>query len=202
MDAITGFSSAFLAGASAVSASAVMIHMRNFGGLVAAGQVECLDVNNDNNCALTGPYGNGSMAINILSVIFNAIFLLMILNKWMELTGQSVKRQENKAKLQRMHMVFGLVVLTVVVAIATTSFNIHVQQNFGQELENGNFGDTCPKETRTAGCTELTGTTGDTLMGLNAASITLSGLSLLFYFALYGYRSSPRVDGFVKKIFA
>jgi hypothetical protein len=173
VDALTGFSSVFLAAAAAVSAGGVMINLHNnFGTLVTDGTITCV-ADASGACSLGGSYGNGVLAINILSVVFNGILFMMMVWKWMQM--------RNVVNGRLMNGVFATVSVAVMLAIATSSFNIYEQQNFGAQLTSGAYGTTCPAVTGLPGCTSLSGSRGDVMQGLNATTVAFSGLVLLFY---------------------
>ena len=176
MDALAGFSSIFLASASAISAGGVAIHLRNqFGDIYAAGDLDCVDANNDGNCSLGQSYGNGFLAINILSVIFNGILLINMLYRW------ATVDRKNVTNLRSLKAVFSVVALSILLAVSTAGFNLYEQQNFGRDLGEDRFGDGCTAAGGVDNCVNLTGTRGDAMLGLNATVIALSGFVLLFY---------------------
>lgn len=195
MDLITGFSSTFLATASAISAGGVMLNMtQNTGGLFTSGTMDCVDTNGDGNCALGGSYGNGVLAINILSVIFNGVLAAMIIWKWL-------KVRKNVLNRKTLHAVFTMLTLTIMLAVATAGYNLYVQQNFGKELNAGGFGDECPAVTSVAGCNSMGGNSGSAVFGLNIATIVTSGLVLLGYSGLFANRALNPTSRVLDRLF-
>jgi hypothetical protein len=171
---LTTLSSVFLASASAVTAGGLMIHLRNnFGNLERDGSITCTlsGVGTDANCSLSGSYGDGILAVNIISVVLNGILFFLLLVKWM----QTYKKGAVSGWIRT---TFTLVSLAVMLAIATAGYNLYIQHNFGKELVNGGFGKDCDV---VGGCEQLDGSVGQNMLGLNAATIAMSGLALLFH---------------------
>ena len=172
--ALTGLSSVFLSSASAITAGGMMIHLKkNYGDLERAGDVKCTQTGTgtDQNCSLAGSYGDGILAVNIISLVLNGILFFLMMVKWM----QTYKKG---AVTGLIRATFTLVSLAVMMAVAVAGYNLYIQHNFGKELANGGFGDTCDV---VGGCETLDGSTGNVIIGINSAAIALSGLALLFH---------------------
>jgi hypothetical protein len=162
-----------------------MLNLRQkFGHEFTNGNIDCVDGNGDGNCALGDSYGNGVLAINVLSVIFNSILVMMVIYKWFKARKMDVS---NRAT---MHGLFGMVSLSVMLAVATAGYNIYVQQNFGKELNAGNFGAYCPSSSGVSGCTKLEGSSGNAVFGTNIATAVTSGLVMLFYSGVFFNRAT------------
>jgi len=172
--ALTGLSSVFLASAAAITSGGMMIHLKtDYGDLERSGDIKCTPtgVGTDQNCSLTGSYGDGVLAVNIISVVLNGILFFLLLVKWMQTYKKGAATGLIRAS-------FTLVSMAVMMAIATAGYNLYVQHNFGKNLANNGFGDACDI---VGGCETLDGTTGRNIIGLNSTAIALSGLSLLFH---------------------
>lgn len=168
-------SSTFLAGAFAVANSALAINLhQHYGKIYNKGDVTCLNPDpTDGNCTLGGPYGNALLAITIATLIFNGMMVFLFLWKWIQ-----VKFTENRIAV---NTVLTLTTLSILVATAQASYTLYIQQNFGKEMHKGHMGTNCVAANGFANCESLGGKAGDWLMGLSIASVSLSGLGLLFY---------------------
>jgi hypothetical protein len=162
-------STMFLGSASAVAAGAMMINLRQeFGTLASKGSLTC-DAATTTDCKLGGSFGNGILAINIISIVFNALLFIAMAWKWMQTWKMGVN-------MRILHMLFTLVSLAVMMAIAASGYNLYVQQNFGSEFVNGNIN--CAEGGIDA-CSRIGGKDVNIFMGLNSAAIALSGLVFL-----------------------
>lgn len=162
-------STMFLGAASAVTAGSMMIHMKsNFNSLVSNEQLSC---NGDGfeTCKLGGSYGNGILATNIISIVFNAVMFLTVAWTWF-------RNMRGLSQGSGFKLLFSLVALSVMMAVAAAGYNLYVQQNFGKEFTNGNIH--CDGGTFST-CNSISGNTTNIFLGLNATAIALSGLVLL-----------------------
>lgn len=173
---LSGLASVFFASASAVTAGGLMIHLKNnYADLIRNNTIKCSmsGVGTDANCSLSGSYGDGILATNIISVVLNGILFILMMMKWF--------RTYKPGSVSRMvRATFTLLSIAVMLAVAVGGYNLYLQHNFGKELVNGKFGDACDS---VDGCESLGGTTGNVIIGTNAAVIAMSGLALLFHSA-------------------
>jgi len=161
-------STMFLGSASAIASGAMMINFRNnFGTLVTNGSLKADET--DTNCKLVGSYGNGILAINIISVVFNAMLFITMAWKW-------IQGMKAGGKMRFLHVIFTLVSLAVMLSVAAAGYNLWIQQNFCSEFVKGNIG--C-EEGSIAVCDKLDGRDMNVVTGLNATAIALSGLVFL-----------------------
>ena len=171
--AVTGLTSVFLSSAASITAGALMINMnKNYGKLTANGTLSCTlsGTGTSANCALQGSYGDGILAVNIISVVLNGILFLLMLMKW------SKAYHEKHSGLVKAS--FGMISLAVMMAVAAAGYNLYIQHNFGKEEVNGNLGSNC---TVSGGCTSVSGTVGNIILGLNSTAIALSSLAMIFH---------------------
>lgn len=82
-----------------------------------------------------------------------------------------------KNKNFQYYLILGI--LTSILSIATTSYNYNTFRSFGEIYTKGNFGDSCDLENK---CTKLSGSTGNTLNGLNMTTTSLLGISIISSF--------------------
>lgn len=163
----------FFGSASAISAGAMMIAMKeNFGGLVNNNQLSCGGDSFDT-CKLNKSYGNGILAIHILSVVFNALILFHVIYVW-------YKKRKRSTGIP-FKTLFTLAGLSSMMAIAAAGYALYIQQNFGKQYTNGgidcgglSFDD----------CGKLGGQNTQVFLGLSGTSLALSGLLFL---SIFGY---------------
>lgn len=158
----------FLGSASAITVGAMMI---NLNLAPNSADAQCTGTN----CTLGGPYGDGILAVSIISIVFNALMFLTVLFTWWRL-----RRAGNSVRF--FTAIFTLTTLSMMIAVAAAGYNIWVQQNFGSEFANGNI--TCGGADF-ADCTYLSGYDVEVWQGLNATAIALSGLVMLGIITMY-----------------
>lgn len=165
----TGLSATFLSCASAITASALMVHLKRTTGDLYTNGTLGIDATATNG-PMNESFGKGVLATNILSIIFNGMAVAAALYLWF-----ITKRIREKSMFQAL---FGVVMLSTMLAVATAGYNLYVEQNFGKLIDDGSFGTDC---TAISSCPELLGTGGQTILGLNVATIAASGIMLLSY---------------------
>jgi uncharacterized membrane protein len=169
-----GFTSTFLGSTTAIAAASLMAYMRNnYDHLTQNNMLTCVAQNPAKpNCALGGSYGSAILALNIISIIFNVLLVVLIVWKW--------HKNNQRGKMDKaLRVVFSIICATSLFAVGTDSYNLYIHNNFGSEKAHGNFGGTCPA---VGECTTLTGGTGNLFYGLNISSAVVSATSMLMYF--------------------
>lgn len=163
----------FFGSASAIVGASMMIAMKeNFGGLVENNQLGCGGTAFES-CKLNKSYGSGILAVHVLSVGFNAMLLLYMLTRGRKLLNKSWAGKG----------LFGLVGLSVLMAIAAAGYAMYIQQNFGKQNTNG--GIECADAGNTfTDCQKLGGQNTRVFLGLSGTSLALSGLVMLFMLGL------------------
>lgn len=187
MELLTGFLATFASSASAIAASAVTVHLRNHTKeLVHDKSLTCESGDGNDNCALSSSYGTVLLFLNLLSLVFNGILLLLLLGKWYTVHRHAAFRRDHAPKWARLQRRVSLILLGVTVATATAVLNVYLHQNFGHELEQGHLGATCRPENGLAGCSSLQGVTGNVVFATNIATLATSGVVLLFCLVAFG----------------
>lgn len=145
-----------------ITQNALMLYFSmNYGTLQSNGSVSC----DGTNCVLGNTWGTLIMTFVIIALVLNALFFFYMIRK--------ISNGSLKGKIS----LYSLLVQGLMLAIATNSYNLFIDQNFGSQRDTGNFGATC----NATSCTALNGSSGNAIWGLNIASAVVTGVGLLQY---------------------
>jgi len=145
-----------------ITQNALMLYMSmNYGTLEANGGITCAGAN----CVPGNTWGTLILAFVIIALVLNALFFFYMLRK--------ISNGTLKGKIA----LYSLLVQGLMLAIATNSYNLFIDRNFGSQRDQGNFGASCTA----LSCTSLTGGAGNAIWGLNIASAVVTGIGLLQY---------------------
>ncbi len=168
-------STMFLGAASAVTAGALMINYRERPDKVHPHIV--YSYNDDStNCSLKGSYGDGILATNIISIVFNAMLFITMMQRYVFLRGRGIKA------IRTLMGILTVVSAAVMIAIAAAGYNLYVQQNFCKRQTDGRI--TCDADIITGNCERLEGHDMNVVLGLNSTAIALSGLVMMSGFVV------------------
>jgi len=182
----TSWAALFFAAGAAITSGAMMVHLKkDYRGLLNGGTLTCPTTGSGatTNCSLQGAYGDGVLAVNIISVVLNGILFIFMLSKWMK------ERQRVLSGMVR--ATFYIVSCSILFAVAASGYNLYLQHNFGKKLNTGAFGTGC---SITTACAELGGKEGKIIDGLDITMIVLSSLALLMH-SLMVTRANERMGG-------
>jgi hypothetical protein len=145
-----------------ITQNALMLYMSmNYGTLATNGGISC----DGANCVLGNTWGTLILTFVIIALVLNALFFFYML------------RKVSNGSLKGKTALYSLLIQGLMLAIATNSYNLFIDRNFGSQRDAGNFGATCTA----LSCTTLNGSSGNAIWGLNIASAVITGVGLLQY---------------------